>query len=122
MKRMLMFLLVVLLFGCAEDNSSKPDVVIDPPPGPTVGWLHLQWTPPTENTDGSVLTDLDGYNIYYGTSPGFYDQTVAILNEGLTEYIVEPVPGGFTYYVVITAFNEAGSESEYSNMVSKTIP
>ena len=27
----------------------------------------LNWTAPTTNTDGTALTDLAGYKIYYGT-------------------------------------------------------
>ena len=34
------------------------------------GSITLSWTAPTENEDGSALTDLAAYKIYYGTSPG----------------------------------------------------
>src|SRR5690606_15160435 len=33
------------------------------------GSARLSWTPPTENLDGSALTDLAGYVIQYGNSP-----------------------------------------------------
>ena len=32
------------------------------------GSATLSWTPPTENTDGSPLTNLSGFQIHYGTS------------------------------------------------------
>ena len=32
-----------------------------------LGSMSLSWTPPTQNTDGSALTDLAGYKLYYGT-------------------------------------------------------
>ncbi len=32
----------------------------------TFGSATLSWTPPTLNTDGSALTDLAGYNVYWG--------------------------------------------------------
>src|SRR5690606_39089874 len=31
------------------------------------GSVTLSWTPPSENEDGSALTNLAGYRIYYGT-------------------------------------------------------
>jgi len=36
------------------------------------GSVTLTWTPPTKNTDGSQLTDLAAYKIYYGLSQGDY--------------------------------------------------
>ena len=33
------------------------------------GSATLSWMPPTENADGSALTDLAGYRIYYGRNP-----------------------------------------------------
>jgi len=34
------------------------------------GTALLSWTAPTENSDGSPLTDLAGYKIHYGSSHG----------------------------------------------------
>ena len=34
----------------------------------TAGVLDATWTAPTTNTDGSQLTDLSFYRVYYGTS------------------------------------------------------
>jgi hypothetical protein len=35
------------------------------------GQATLSWDPPTTNVDGTPLTDLAGYKVYYGT-PGFW--------------------------------------------------
>lgn len=84
------------------------------------GSATLSWEPPTENTDGTPLTDLAGYKIYYGTSPGVYSNTVQIDTPGLTAYVVDNlVPA--TYYFVATAFNAAGVESETSNVASSDV-
>ncbi|HEX6998120.1 MAG TPA: putative Ig domain-containing protein [Gammaproteobacteria bacterium] len=84
------------------------------------GSAVLSWIPPTENTDGSPLTDLAGYKLYWGTTPGEYPHSVSIDNPGVTTYVVENlVPGN--YYFVATAFNSEGAESEPSNMASSTI-
>ncbi len=75
---------------------------------------------PTTNMDGSPLADLAGYRIYWGTTPGTYPNSVAVINPGLASYMVENlVPS--TYYFVTTAFNTSGSESVFSNMAQKTI-
>ena len=81
----------------------------------------LTWTAPTQNEDGSPLTDLAGFNLYYGTSLGGpYDQTVNIPNPATTSYTVSGLAPNTTYYFVGTAYNEAGTESVYSNEATKT--
>ncbi len=85
------------------------------------GSAVLSWLPPTQNSDGSPLTNLAGYKVYWGTSPGTYPNSVTLNNPGLATYVVANlVPG--TYYFVMTAFNTIGAESLQSNPASKTIP
>jgi len=88
----------------------------------STGTATLSWLPPTENTDGSVLTDLAGYKIYYGTSEGSYTTVITIDNPGISSYVVDSLSGGNTYYFVITSVNADGLESEYSTVGSKAIP
>lgn len=88
-------------------------------PPPVTGSATLNWQPPTERTDGSALTNLQGYRIYYGNSPGNYSNTVNVSN-GLTSYVIENLSGG-TWYFVMTAVDSAGLESARTNPVSKTI-
>jgi len=86
----------------------------------TLGSATLTWTPPTLNTDGTPLTDLAGYRIYWGASSGVYTDSVQLDNPGLTTYVVENlVPGD--WYFVSTAINAAGVESSYSNEAVKTV-
>jgi hypothetical protein len=85
-----------------------------------LGSVALSWTPPTTNIDGSALTDLAGYRIYYGTSEGNYPNRVDIGTAGISTYIVENlVPQ--TYYFVITSLNVAGTESSFSNVAIKVL-
>jgi Fibronectin type III domain len=81
---------------------------------------ELQWIPPTDNTDGSVLTDLAGYKIYYGTSAIALTQTVTITNPGLTVYTVGNLSPG-TWYFVMTSHSTAGVESVLSGVLSATL-
>src|SRR5664279_5118866 len=79
--------------------------------------VTLNWTAPTTNTDGTPLTDLQGYKVYYGSgSPCNYTTT---LNAGnVTTHLINLASG--TYCFAVTAYDTAGNESAYSNIVYKT--
>ncbi|MBI5193534.1 MAG: fibronectin type III domain-containing protein [Nitrospirae bacterium] len=80
----------------------------------------LSWDPPTTNADGTSLTDLAGFKIYYGTSSGIYTEMVEIANLQTIEYTIENLTPA-TYYFAVTAYDTAGNKSDYSNEVSKVI-
>jgi putative Ig domain-containing protein len=86
----------------------------------SLGSATLSWTAPTSNVDGTPLTDLAGYRVRYGTSPGSYPNQVQIANPGITSCVIENLPAG-TYYFVATAYDSAGHESNFSGVVTKTI-
>ncbi len=84
------------------------------------GTITLSWTAPTQNEDGTALTDLAAYKFYFGTSSGIYTDEVRINNPGLTTYMIQNlVPT--TYYIVATAINNAGAESAFSNEAVKRV-
>lgn len=84
------------------------------------------WNPPTTNVDGSKLTDLAGYRVYWGTASRTYPQSI---NVDACSSCPEPVGAeqeigciggltpGATYYVAATAYDTSGNESAYSNEV-----
>ncbi len=82
------------------------------------GVLQLTWVAPTENVDGSALTDLAGYKIYYGTQSGNYSESVDVSDPGATQHDLTVTMG--TYYLAMTALDTDGNESAYSNEVVKT--
>ena len=84
------------------------------------GSATLDWMPPTENSDGTVLTNLAGYTVYYGTSPSSLTQSVKITNPGLASYTMSNLPSG-TWYFAVTSYSSAGIESTRSGVVSATI-
>lgn len=88
--------------------------------GTATGSATLAWTPPTQNTDGSPLTDLAGYKIHWGVAQGTYTNSVTVNNPGLSSYVVEQLTPA-TWYFVVTAINSAGAESSFSNVASKTV-
>lgn len=81
--------------------------------------VTLSWTPPVENEDGTTLTDLAGYYIYYGVAQGTYPNSIRIDNPSVSTYIVGNLTPN-TYYFVATSFNTMGIESAYSNVATKT--
>lgn len=84
------------------------------------GAITLNWTPPTENTDGTPLTNLAGYDIHYGTESGDYTQSIPVDNPGLATYVVDNLTPG-TYYFTVSAVNSMGTESPVSSEVTLTV-
>jgi hypothetical protein len=85
-----------------------------------IGNATLSWIPPTQNEDGSALTNLAGYRIFYGTSASNLNQQINLNNPGLTRYVVDNLSGG-TWYFGIRAYSATGTESAMSAIASKTI-
>ena len=88
--------------------------------GTSTGSATLSWTPPTLNTNGTALTNLAGYRIYYGTSPSTLTRTVTLSNAGLTRYVISDLSAA-TWYFSIRAYTSTGAESTNSNTVSKVV-
>jgi hypothetical protein len=84
------------------------------------GSATVNWTPPTTNTDGTSLMNLAGYRIYYGTSASNLDKMVSA-NVGTTSYMVENLTPA-TWYFAVKAYTSSGTESDASNVATKTIP
>ena len=88
--------------------------------GTDSGTATLSWVAPTENTNGSNVTDLAGYRIYYGTSPDDMTQSIYVAGATVTTYIVNGLSSG-TYYFAVAADSTIGVESMLSDTSSKTI-
>ncbi|MFQ6128223.1 MAG: FG-GAP-like repeat-containing protein [Thermoplasmata archaeon] len=82
------------------------------------GALRLEWDAPTRNDDGSLLTDLRGYNVYRMTESGKVIVNPQPIIE--TYFVDENLGDGKTYYYVVRAVNSRGLESEDSNEASGT--
>jgi hypothetical protein len=84
------------------------------------GAATITWVPPTQNTNGTTLTNLAGYKVYWGTAPGNYSSSAAINSAGITSYVIQNLTPS-TYYFAVTAVTSTGIESTFSNMASKTV-
>jgi len=84
------------------------------------GSVTLSWLPPTENANGSPLTDLKGYRIYCGTSRDRLNRVKVINNPGITSYVVENLSPA-TWYFAMSSVSKRGKESARSAVVSKEV-
>lgn len=81
---------------------------------------NLSWTAPATNTDGTTITNLAGYKLHIGSSPGNYQQSVDVGN--LTSYSDSSLNDASTYYFAVTAYSTSGVTSAYSNEISRSFP
>jgi len=104
----------IVVTAAGSSNSPQTIPVILTVTAPTTnGTASLSWDPSTD-------TNITRYNLYMGTQSGVYGPPVSV---GMsTSYTVGNLTGGGrTYYFAVTAVNTAGTESQYSNQVNKTI-
>lgn len=112
---------IVISVSDGTTSVSLPAFTITVSPQATLGGATLSWQAPTQNTDGSTITNLAGYRIVYGTSAAALTQTVEISNPSVTSYVVDQLTSA-TWYFAVKAYTTAGAESSLSNVASKTIP
>ncbi len=86
----------------------------------SAGSVTLSWVPPTTNTNGTPLTNLAGYRIYYGTNSSSLTQSIEITNPGIATYVIGNLSPA-TWYFSLVSYNSANVESTLSPVVSKTI-
>ncbi len=84
-----------------------------------LGTTTLSWTAPTENEDGTQLTDLAGFKVYLGTSANTLVIFETINDPAISTYQVKNLTPG-AWFFAMTAYNESGIESIKSNVASWT--
>jgi hypothetical protein len=78
-------------------------------------YVSLSWT-------ASASTNVAGYNVYRGVTPGGpYTEVNLKLIVGAA-YADSAVSAGQTYYYVATAVDNTGAESAYSNETQAVVP
>jgi hypothetical protein len=82
--------------------------------------VTLSWTAPTQNTDGTPLTNLAGYWVYYGTSPDALTKSVQITNPGIVTYVISDLSAG-TWYFSMKAYSTADVQSTDSAVASHVV-
>jgi hypothetical protein len=112
---------IVISVSDGQSSASLAPFSINVTQPATSGTATLTWTAPTTNTNGSALTDLAGYHIYYGTSASSLTNVIDVSNPATTTYTVSSLASG-TWYFAVNAYTTSGLDSALSNTGSKSIP
>jgi Calx-beta domain len=88
--------------------------------GATTGTATLSWTAPTVDTNGEPVTDLAGYNIYYGKSPTTMTSVVGVNSPASGSYTISNLAAG-TWYFAVASYNTQAMVSPLTAVVSKSI-
>jgi hypothetical protein len=86
----------------------------------TNGTATVSWNIPTANSDGTPLTNLAGFRVYYGTAADSLSKVAQITNAGVSTHVVTDLSPA-TWYFAVTAYSSAGVESAISNIANKTV-
>ncbi len=84
------------------------------------GSAELSWTAPTQNEDGSALTNLAGYKVRYGTSAADLDTVLDVPGASTTDIVIEDLTAG-TWYFTVASYTNTGVQSAPAGPVYKTI-
>lgn len=84
------------------------------------GSVTVTWQSPTQNTDGTPLTDLAGFRVYWGTARDSLTNSVTLDNPGLSSYVLEQLTPA-TWYFALSAVNTAGVESPMSAVATERV-
>ena len=84
------------------------------------GSATVNWTAPTTNTDGTRLTNLAAYRVYYGTSSSSLSQVKEINDISSSAAVIDGLTTA-TWYFKVRAVNANQVESSSSNVKSKAI-
>lgn len=85
----------------------------------TVRAAIVSWAAPTQNSDGSAITDLTGFKVLWGSASHSYTFSASVGDATATSYETALNPG--TWHFAVTAVNAAGLESSPSNEVVRTV-
>ena len=83
---------------------------------------QLFWTMPTQNTDGTPLTDLTGFIIQYGTDPALKTYASRFVSASTLATTVNNLAPSSTYYFSVASVSASGGTGPRSNFAILAIP
>ncbi len=87
---------------------------------PTIATATVTWVAPSRNADGSVLTNLAGFHVYYGPDANVLSTLKDVPQSSASSAQIANLKSG-TYYFAVSAYTSDGTESELSVVVSKQV-
>jgi hypothetical protein len=97
------------LLGPFSIDVAKPESVVT-----------VSWTSPTMNTNGTAVTDLAGYHIYYGPTSTQLNQVIDVAGADITKFVLSNMSAG-TWYFAVAAYNSEKVESTLSAVLPISI-
>ncbi len=94
--------------GGTDDRSQSGNTAQTPAPAPTptpvTHSVTMNWTPPTQRSDGTTLAiaDMAGYTIRYGQSAGNLNQTITINNGLASSHTIGNLSAGTWHFSIQT--------------------
>jgi hypothetical protein len=84
------------------------------------GTALVRWTAPTQNTNGSALTNLGSYRIVYGTSASSLSQSHTVSDVTARQATIQSLTPG-TWYFAVRARTTSNVDSSDSNIATKNV-
>jgi Putative Ig domain len=104
--------------GAASASLTAFSIAVSAVPVAT-GRATVSWTAPSQNSDGTPLMNLSGYQIVYGQSQSNLSQSVSVADPTATTYTISNLASG-TWYFGVRATTPT-SASDVSALANKTI-
>ena len=82
--------------------------------------VALSWTAPTQNLDGTVLTDLAGYRIYWGASIDTLTNVIEVAGKDTVQHTIPDFAFG-DWVFVVAAVDTTGNISPPSQGVNLNV-
>jgi hypothetical protein len=95
-------------------------ITVQAAPPAATGSATMRWVAPTQNVDGSALTNLAGYKVRYGTNQANLTQLIDVSSPSTTTVQIQGLTPA-TWYFTVSAYTNTGIESAPSVAASKTI-
>jgi hypothetical protein len=104
---------LALMASMAMAQTNQQAIGIEPwvPTNDWVRHVTVGWDAPTENEDGSPLTDLAGYRVYWGETSATYTVVSDLIVE-TTDTV--SITNRNDAYLAVTALDTSGNESDFS--------
>lgn len=106
--------------GASLGGTKSASVVIIGVGPTTTASATVSWSAPTLNTNGTPISDLAGYNIYYGPNADQLTQVVSVSNPAASSQVLSNLAHG-TWYFAVSAYNSQAAESGRSAVATATL-
>jgi hypothetical protein len=108
------FILTCFNSSGAKTSKKATVTVVD---AAAAGTATLSWNAPTSNVNGTPITPLKGYTIYYGNSEGAMTQSLVVSGAATTSAEITGLGSG-TWYFAVAADAADGTQSAKSDIGS----